>query len=79
MKLLLTHPQTALPLPPPKFVPPEDINELNVVFPNILKNIMWFTSKFNRNDFVIVYDFDFDTFGFISILSLLSGTPEVKF
>lgn len=63
-------------LSPSKSVPPEDINVLNSMLPNILKNIQ-FTSEFNRNDFGIICDFDFDTFGFISTPSLSLGIPEV--
>lgn len=51
-------------------MPPEDANELNTVLCNILKNI-WYILNFNKSYFGIIYDFDFETFGFINLLSLL--------
>lgn len=62
-----------LPVFPSKSVSPEEINELNIVFPNILKNII----EFNENYFGDICDFD--TFGFINIASLLWGTSDIKF
>lgn len=60
-----------VPLTPSWSAPSEDVNELNTVLPNILRNT-WYTSKSSNNDFGIIYDLDFDTFGFSSLLSLLS-------